>query len=192
VITRAVLASVLLLISIGAMPAHAASDIADEVSSSLDVNGLREEALARLAPQVRDTLRAVRVQVVARPIPRTAPGAAACFDLQSGTVMLGADIETRYGREFARSALMHEYGHALAWLRFHWDLRDFRARFQSAMFMPGSENYPVFAEFVQRHLDEAMTSADYSELFPAVLLEVRSAAVLPPPLRSYLSPFMWP
>ena len=87
---------------------------------------------------------------------------------------------------------MHEYGHALAWLRFHWDLREFRSRVLSALSMPGSEKFPMFNAFVQSHRQDVYTKTDYSELFPAVLLEIRSASVLPPPLRTYLAPVMWP
>ena len=193
-LVRGLIAAVLLVASVGARPAAAASEersIRTDAAVTLDVGTLREEALARLAPQVRAALRGVRLQIVARPIPRTAPGAAACFDLATGAILLGADIEDRYGHEFARSALMHEYGHALAWVRLKWDHREFRARFVSAMSMPGTDKYPVFSDFLRRHAAE-MANADYSEVFPAVLLEMRSASVLPPPLRSYLAPLMWP
>ena len=107
-------------------------------------------------------------------------------------IMLGSDIQDRYGREFARSALVHEYGHALAWLRFRWDLREFRERFLGAVAMPGSEKYATFHAFVRMHRQDVYTKTDFSELFPAVLLEMRSASVLPPPLRAYLAPLMWP
>ena len=194
VVVRALVVAVLLVASVGARPADAASEersVRGDTVVTLDVHTLREEALARLAPQVRGALRGVRLQVVARPIPRTAPGAAACFDLSTGAVLLGADIEDRYGHEFARSALVHEYSHALAWLRFKWDLREFRARFVSAMSMPATDKYPMFSEFLRRHVAET-AKTDYSEVFPAVLLEMRSASVLPPPLRTYLAPLMWP
>jgi hypothetical protein len=194
VFIRAFVVAAFLLVLIDPSPANAASDARTWIDDTvtLNVTELREEALARLAPQVRDLLRSVRIVVVPRPIPRTAPGAAACFDIQSGVVMLGADIQDRYGRDFARSALMHEYGHALAWLRYRWDLREFRSRVLSALSMPGVDKYPVFTAFVHSHRQDVYTQTDYSELFPAVLLEVRSASVLPPPLRSYLGPLMWP
>jgi len=194
VLTRAIVVAAFLFVTLDPAPAYAASDARTRFDEAIPLNvvALREEALARLAPQVRDLLRSVRIVVVPRPIPRTAPGAAACFDIQSGVVMLGSDIQDRYGRDFARSALMHEYGHALAWLRFHWDLREFRSRVLSALSMPGSEKYPIFNAFVQSHRQDVYTKTDYSELFPAVLLEIRSASVLPPPLRTYLAPVMWP
>jgi hypothetical protein len=194
VLIRALVVAAFLLVLVDPSPAKAASDAPTWIDDTvtLNITELRDEALARLAPQVRDLLRSVRIVVVPRPIPRTAPGAAACFDIQSGVVMLGADIQERYGRDFARSALMHEYGHALAWLRYRWDLREFRSRVLNALAMPGVEKYPVFTAFVGSHRQDVYTKTDYSELFPAVLLEVRSASVLPPPLRSYLAPLMWP
>ena len=194
VFTRALVVAAFLLVLVDPSPAYAASDARTHLDDAitLNVTELREEALARLAPQVRDLLRSVSIVVVPRPIPRTAPGAAACFDIQTGVVMLGADIHDRYGRDFARSALMHEYGHALAWLQFRWDLREFRSRVLSAASMPGSEKYPMFTAFVHEHRQDVYTKTDFSELFPAVLLEVRSASVLPPPLRGYLAPLMWP
>src|ERR671937_3123090 len=194
VFIRALVLAGFLFVMLDPSPAAAANDDRSRIDNavSLEITALREEALARLAPQVREPLRSVRIVVVPRPIPRTAPGAAACFDIQSGVVMLGADIQDRYGRDFARSALMHEYGHALAWLRFKWDLREFRSRFLGAVYMPGTEKFAMFDGFVRTHRQDVFTKTDYSELFPAVLLELRSASVLPPPLRGYLAPLMWP
>lgn len=158
-----------------------------------ELAALREEVLARFAPQVREGLRAVPVVLARRPLPRTAPNAAACFDLRTGVVTIGDDVEGRYGHAFAISALMHEYGHALAWRYYRWDLRVFRDRFIASMSVVDVERaYPAFSAFVHQHHAELVASADYSEIFPSVLLELRSAAVLPPALRAYVAPVMWP
>jgi hypothetical protein len=158
-----------------------------------ELAALREEVLARFAPQVRDSLRAVPVVLAPRPLPRTAPNAAACFDLRTGVVTIGDDVERSYGHAFAVSALMHEYGHALAWRYYRWDLRVFRDRFIASTFVIDVERaYPAFTAFVRRHYSELFTTSDYSEIFPALLLELRTAAVLPPRLRVYVAPVMWP
>src|SRR5437867_12578192 len=99
VLTRAIVVAAFLFVTLDPAPAYAASDARTRFDEAIPLNvvALREEALARRAPQVRDLLRSVRIVVSPRPIPPTAPGAAACVAIQSGVVSVAADIPYRYG-----------------------------------------------------------------------------------------------